>query len=660
MSVSSAWEGLGQCFSALAAKHDFTLWGYSEIHPPKGVDERTLRRTWLTQGLEIRTDYTSLTLQGSEKLTPQEFLQVNRLLWLAWVAGTLLHTNADRHELHWFLHVFRESHHQVERGDNQARLLRVAECSGIVAEQLSRIARSPQVFVPPPPGSWRAPFETLQRTFQTFTFQSFEFRLEFHGHSSRQYLFKPWLDRLQVDSLRRGKNLMIASSGEYSIAIEDDHKHFLELASQAGKCLPPFLKPSMNLYPSESWHLPTARNPEPLMDWLVFLNAAQPDSFQPCIDPSDEGAKLAAWNGGNPFLSSTLAIDLFIRIYIAGTVPLFSKRLVQICPWFTHEDRPAVSAAIEVAFQTVERNSVVTHFQKEVETASGKTEENFPSTTNHQSPGSASDNHQKVDDKPELAEASTSRATDTKQAEQPLISLPKGITWEQVQIHVDAETLRIKVNEQNWSLHFSDCGFADGRKRSDNPRPTQLWGLLQLLSRRRELKAIATKSIDWRKKVSDLRAILRHITGLNGDPIPMDEDEDGTYRPQFQITGVCVVLNIPPNLSWEMITLYETQNDEIRVIFDDESITGTSLSNAAISSLETTHPVPVADLVLPRNSEGFLRRLLRGERITEDRANRDMLELVKILKRFLPVEDEPLYWQARMWRPKFDAKSECK
>lgn len=361
MNHSSAWEALSKRFSALATERDFVLWGYSVRHPPQGVEDRTLHRTWQTEGLAFNTDYTSLTIQGTYPLTPELFLLVNRLEWLAWTAGTLLRPNADRPERDWFIHVFRESNPLIERSDIQGKLDRIAARSAEVAGQLATTCRSPeQRFVTPPAGAWQAPFETLRNAFHTFAMENFEFRLDLHAYTTPRFFGNmDELQRLQVQLLQLGRSVDVQSSGECSLAVDSGRfAQFRDLCEQAGRSLPPFLKPPMNLFPSGSWHLPSRRNENHLMDWFVFLWAASPPSFQACIDSRDDGARKAVWRGGNPFLASVLAIDQLIRGYRPDTVPLFAQRLAEVSPWIAFEDRPAVKEAITAAFQEPERKRV--------------------------------------------------------------------------------------------------------------------------------------------------------------------------------------------------------------------------------------------------------------------------------------------------------------
>ena len=185
MSHADGWIAIAQRFAALASQHDFDLLSYSHIHPPEGVDRATLRRTWDLSGLTFRTDHTAITIQGVEPLSSDEFSFVNRLHWLAWVAGILLRPNSERPDRDWFIHIFRESQTHLEPGPNQARLRRLAARSAALSEKLSKgLRQQDQEFSVPAPGAWRAPFETLWNNFNMFALENPEFGLELHGYTT--------------------------------------------------------------------------------------------------------------------------------------------------------------------------------------------------------------------------------------------------------------------------------------------------------------------------------------------------------------------------------------------------------------------------------------------------------------------------------------------
>jgi hypothetical protein len=246
-----------------------------------------------------------------------------------------------------------------------------------------------------------------------------------------------------------------------------------------------------------------------------------------------------------------------------------------------------------------------------------------------------------------------------KKAAKPLMALPPGTTWEQVSIHVAATSLVVRTGTLELTLGLAECGFADGRKGSDTPQPTQLWSLLQILSRRKVLSTsdhIDTKSENLRQKVKELRKLLQRMTGLKDDPFESGKGKD--YSPRLTITGVSVILDVPPGLAWEQITIHETLHDEIRVSFEAKDITPVGLE-AALNSAEYTRCIPICDLVFPAALQGLLRRILRGEHVLEDRTHTDLADLGQRLNQFLPAEGEALFWRAGSWRPTFEVRSDC-
>ncbi len=248
---------------------------------------------------------------------------------------------------------------------------------------------------------------------------------------------------------------------------------------------------------------------------------------------------------------------------------------------------------------------------------------------------------------------------DQKPISKPLLTLPPGTTWEQVSIHVEERSLQIRVGSQECALGFAECGFADGRKTGGEPVPNQSWALLARLARRGVLETgdtIDTKPDALRQAVSALARILKTLTGLPETPFRSGKRK--SYRPRFAITGVGVILNVPPGVNWEQVTIQEMVDDAIRITFDEEctSIHG---GEAAMTTSERSQPILLCDVMLHHRLEAIFRRILRGEKIAAPPGDRDLLELAKCLQRFLPADGEPLVCRAGTWRPTFEARSDC-
>ncbi len=118
------------------------------------------------------------------------------------------------------------------------------------------------------------------------------------------------------------------------------------------------------------------------------------------------------------------------------------------------------------------------------------------------------------------------------------VPVPHGTDWESVLIRVvDDENVQVVVGSQVEVRSFEDLGMVD-RRRSE-PSPNETWGFLLTLAK-------AGGSMTWRedaandankKRMSELRRVLRAVTGLSGDPFHAYAPGRG-WRPRFGLVDL--------------------------------------------------------------------------------------------------------------------------
>ena len=355
LSHSAAWLALANRFEAVATLHDFDMWAYSVTHPPVGTELRTLRRVWNTNGLSFNTNHTALAIQGHlEVVQPDEYEQLNRFDWLAWAAGRLIRPNSEQPQRDWQIFLYNEFAERIERQENQGLLRDVVARSAEIARNLTCIHRpAERRFIAQPGGAWQLPFESLRQTFSDFSRGGPPFELELYASSNPSMaVFDPAWARRQEDDIQAGIHATLGGGSNHTLySIDQCYKLFNDLATQAGRALPPALKASTSFFRSGSSQFPVEPYQDPFTDWCLFLWVTSPSSFKRCLVGRDENSRRTVWQGGNPFLASVLAIDQFVRGYSDETVPQFNRRIAEVCPWFSPDERPAIIEIIESAFE---------------------------------------------------------------------------------------------------------------------------------------------------------------------------------------------------------------------------------------------------------------------------------------------------------------------
>jgi len=358
----AAWSALADRFAALAAEQDFDLWLYSVAvhHYPPNVTQGEMRFMSAAHLVRERTGFTGLALTGSPALTGDEFAQLNRFRWLTWAAGRLLSTTAARPELEWLFAAHRENTELCEVRESGSWLRHVVATSAATARRIAegrcpsvRPLRDPTGGLQP--GSWQQPLLSLRNAFWNHANARFDFHLELHGYTNPG----PFgvgggqLRQIQEQFALTGRGVN-TQEGPQLIYWTDSEPggNYTELAQHAGRQLPEQFIPSVRLLPPGVSPIRPDYRPDPLVAWSEFLWLANPLNYQRCSDSCDVGARKAVWKGGNPFMASALAIDQFVRSFGDDTLELLNRRMIEVCPWFSHsEDRSAALAAVNDAFQ---------------------------------------------------------------------------------------------------------------------------------------------------------------------------------------------------------------------------------------------------------------------------------------------------------------------
>ena len=113
------------------------------------------------------------------------------------------------------------------------------------------------------------------------------------------------------------------------------------------------------------------------------------------------------------------------------------------------------------------------------------------------------------------------------------VPLPPGTSWEDVTVEVSAFTLIVRAGGVVGTVGYEAVGLADRRTGA----PDGAWKALVLLAAKGELvppDATLTKSGTLKNHLTRLRAALRRVTGLTGDPFH-PTGRLRPYRPRFRV-----------------------------------------------------------------------------------------------------------------------------
>ncbi len=115
--------------------------------------------------------------------------------------------------------------------------------------------------------------------------------------------------------------------------------------------------------------------------------------------------------------------------------------------------------------------------------------------------------------------------------------VPAGATWARLVVTILGEDrAELRYGVQAEVRTYIELGFADGRRRSTEPRPSELWGLLLVLAGENGI-------MDWRSskaspkhrdRIRDLREKLSAIFPIEGSPIN-DYSERHAYETAFTL-----------------------------------------------------------------------------------------------------------------------------
>ncbi len=253
---------------------------------------------------------------------------------------------------------------------------------------------------------------------------------------------------------------------------------------------------------------------------------------------------------------------------------------------------------------------------------------------------------------------------------------PPGATWEQVALVVEEYHVRVQVGDTVERFGFADAGFGDGRAAG---APDGQWALLALLARHRGTlgteDGMTTKAQKVKQKVGVLRARLRALLALDGDPFhPTGKGQP--YRARFAIRpDGPLAFSTPPGATWDDLTLTETRTGiDIAVTTDTRGVAREHADGGEADSRwagtaergERHSAYTLADLGLagaggdPNPAGVALVALLRaGGRLTRPANAPDLLALGGTLARFFQLDAPPLTFDpARsVWSARFEAAS---
>ncbi|HYH69429.1 MAG TPA: hypothetical protein VD866_32340 [Urbifossiella sp.] len=148
----------------------------------------------------------------------------------------------------------------------------------------------------------------------------------------------------------------------------------------------------------------------------------------------------------------------------------------------------------------------------------------------------------------------------------PVLVVPPGVTWDQVTIILDDHHLTVRVGGVSRRVGFVEAGF-ENRRRSGVPDAR--WALLTMIAQRGGVlesgDAVRTKAGALKQAVSDLRARLRALLGLDDNPF-YPVRKAGAYRARFTVrAGASAGFPTPPGAAWDDLTLSAAGPNFVRV-----------------------------------------------------------------------------------------------
>lgn len=253
---------------------------------------------------------------------------------------------------------------------------------------------------------------------------------------------------------------------------------------------------------------------------------------------------------------------------------------------------------------------------------------------------------------------------------------PAGATWEQVAVAVEDFRVAVRVGDVTRSFGFADAGFEDLRERG---KPDEVWTLLATLARHRGVlgppDGVRTKDPILKQRVSRLRAALKALLGLDGDPFhPTRRGQP--YRARFAVRAAGpATFPTPAGAGWDDLTLTEVAPGVLEVgvgaegrgaSFAPANDGGSGRWEGTTEAGALSRRCSLADVGLvgpagtPDAAGATLVAVLRaGGRLTRPADDPALLALGGVLTRFFGIGTPPFAFAPRRgeWVAQFEAAS---
>ena len=239
---------------------------------------------------------------------------------------------------------------------------------------------------------------------------------------------------------------------------------------------------------------------------------------------------------------------------------------------------------------------------------------------------------------------------------------PAGATWDDVALTVEEHRLHVSTRGETRTFGFADAGFEDRRTKN---APDEVWALLRVLARRGELAPndhITTKTGSLKQKVTLLRARLRALVGIEGDPFHRTA-RGKPYRARFAVKlGGPVTCSLPAGTTWDDLTLTATAagvNVSVTADARGTAFASDGTREGCTGTTEREFAFTFAEMGCTESAERALRAVLAGRgRVTRPTDDADMLALGGALTAFFGICDAPPFGYDRargQWVATFEA-----
>ena len=237
---------------------------------------------------------------------------------------------------------------------------------------------------------------------------------------------------------------------------------------------------------------------------------------------------------------------------------------------------------------------------------------------------------------------------------------PAGATWDDVALTVEEHRLHVSARDVSRTFGFAEAGFEDRRTKN---APDEVWALLRVLARRGELAPndhITTKTGSLKQKVTLLRARLRALLGIEGDPFhPTPRGKP--YRARFAVKlGGPVTCSLPAGTTWDDLTLTATAagvNVSVTADARGTAFASDGTREGCTTSTEREFAFTFAEMGCTESAERALRAVLAGRsRLTRAADDADMLALGGALTAFFGLTGKPFEYARGQWVATFEAR----